>query len=84
MEKFISSIVLVNSNRGLTKAPIYDIMLVQQTKEIKNMDIIKIYNNNCEVLEKVFQDAKSADDFESILDFIGNVTYERFHNGERI
>ena len=48
------------------------------------MGIIKIYNNNCEVLEKVFQDAKSADDFESILDFIGNVTYERFHNGERI
>lgn len=48
------------------------------------MDMIRVYNYNTdEVLEKTFADPADADDFESILDFLG-ASYERFRNGERL
>lgn len=46
------------------------------------MDIVKIYKNNGDFVEKVFSDPLDADNLENLLDEL-DIKYERFHNGEK-
>lgn len=48
------------------------------------MEMIQVFNNNTlEVLEKTFATPEEADDYETVLEFLG-ACYKRFHNGEGI
>lgn len=48
------------------------------------MEMIRIYNYRTdEVLEKTFTTSDAADEYETLLEFLG-ASYERFHNGIKI
>lgn len=46
------------------------------------MDIVKIYNEDGDFVEKVFSDSLEADSLEDLLDWL-DIRYERFHNEEK-
>jgi hypothetical protein len=47
------------------------------------MEMIRIYNNDDEMIEKTFVSYKVANEFEDILYFV-NAHYERFSDGIKI
>ena len=48
------------------------------------MEMVRVYNYHTgEILERTSVDPADADAYEFLLDFL-EVSYERFHNGEKL